>query len=477
MKNNENHVEYAKRFKRALDKVSPSFCMAKWMQVTLHLHNGYNHSCHHPKSHRCDVNELKTNPSALHNTQYKKEVRQQMLDGERPPECAYCWNVEDTPGDHISDRIWKSESDWSVPYIEKVVNAEYNEDINPTYVEVSFSNQCNFKCAYCSASQSSKWVEEAQEFGPYPTVYKFNDLSYFASQNTLPIHHSQPNPYVDAFWEWWPNLVKDLEVFRITGGEPLLHKDLYKFLDYIDENPMPDLEFSVNTNAGVSQSKFVKFVARLKKIINEGKIGEVMIFTSMESAGKQAEYVRFGLNYNQWLKNIEYLLQELPTVRITVMAASNALSILSTKDLVVDMFELNKKYSTPEIENPILIDLSIIMDPVHLNVSILPSKYVRFLEPCLQFMKENVITEERNIGIRPFEISKMERFMKYIEFGPDNNKALSRHEVDLFRGDLYLFVNEYDKRRGTNFLETFPEYTEFYKICKEAYENRVNITR
>ena len=39
----------------------------------------------------------------------------------------------------------------------------------------------------------------------------------------MPIDEStKNNPYVQAFWRWWPNIYKDLEVFRMTGGEPLL---------------------------------------------------------------------------------------------------------------------------------------------------------------------------------------------------------------------------------------------------------------
>ena len=35
-----------------------------------------------------------------------------MLNGERPEECDYCWNVEDT-SDRFSDRTFKSGESWS----------------------------------------------------------------------------------------------------------------------------------------------------------------------------------------------------------------------------------------------------------------------------------------------------------------------------------------------------------------------------
>ena len=40
--------------------------------------------------------------------------------------------------------------------------------------------------------------------------------------------------------------------------------------------------------------------------------------------------------------------------------------------------------------------------------------------------------------------------------------------------DFYKFVNEHDRRRGTDFLKTFPEYELFYNECKKTYEEDKN---
>ena len=82
-------------FRDELNEISPSFCVAKWKQVTIHLQNGHTHSCHHPQTHYVSVEELKRNKTALHNSEYKKEQRKLMLEGKRPEECDYCWRVED----------------------------------------------------------------------------------------------------------------------------------------------------------------------------------------------------------------------------------------------------------------------------------------------------------------------------------------------------------------------------------------------
>ena len=155
-------------FKDEINKVSPSFCIAKWMQVTIDLQHGTNHSCHHPKRHKIPVEELENNPSALHNTQFKKELRKQMQDGVRPAECDYCWRIEDADPKNISDRIMKSSASWANPHLKKTAKLDWRENINPSYVEIMFSSECNFACSYCDADVSSGVRNEMKKFGKYP---------------------------------------------------------------------------------------------------------------------------------------------------------------------------------------------------------------------------------------------------------------------------------------------------------------------
>ena len=71
-----------------------SLCLAKWKQVSLHLPTGLNNSCYHPPLHNIDAQPLVFHPSALHNTEHKKNMRKLMLAGHKPDECSYCWNIE-----------------------------------------------------------------------------------------------------------------------------------------------------------------------------------------------------------------------------------------------------------------------------------------------------------------------------------------------------------------------------------------------
>ena len=148
--------------KEKLDKISPSFCSAKWLQVTIRLQNGLTHSCHHPVPHKVPRFLLHKDPSALHNTPFKKRARKEMLKGQRPKECSYCWAVEDLNGAQLSDRFIKSGDDWSEPYLDQISTLPWDQNINPTYLEVSFSNVCNFACAYCYPDVSTMWEKEVK---------------------------------------------------------------------------------------------------------------------------------------------------------------------------------------------------------------------------------------------------------------------------------------------------------------------------
>ena len=136
----------ADKAKEQLDVISETMCYAKWTQVSMHMHNGMTHSCYHPPTHKIDVKELELNPSALHNTKEKKEQRAQMLAGERPEGCSYCWRIEDVGG--RSDRVYRSGEYWAQNAREEIAEAGADGNINPRYVEVNFNQACNFKCSY-----------------------------------------------------------------------------------------------------------------------------------------------------------------------------------------------------------------------------------------------------------------------------------------------------------------------------------------
>ena len=141
------YLSDAERIKDKLDTIGPGMCLAKWQQVSINLTAGLTHSCYHPRPHAIPLDELEANPSALHNTSFKKLQRKTMLEGGRPPECQYCWNIEDAPGNHMSDRHYRSGEPWAATTFDQAVNNPWDWDVVPSYVEVNFNSACNLKCS------------------------------------------------------------------------------------------------------------------------------------------------------------------------------------------------------------------------------------------------------------------------------------------------------------------------------------------
>jgi organic radical activating enzyme len=451
--------------KELLDGVGCGFCLAKWTQVTMHLGIGLTHSCHHPAQHKIPIAEIKRDPSALHNTRYKKMQRKEMMEGGKPKECNYCWNIEDN-SNNFSDRVFKSSEPWSLPYFEQIKESHWREEFNPRYVEVSFSNTCNFKCAYCGPQYSSKWVEEIEKFGGYKTSTNYNNIKELEAKKEMPYKHSEHNPYLEAFWEWWPNLYKDLHTFRITGGEPLLAKDTFKVLEYIQTNweDNPNLSLAINSNLGVPDNLIDRFIEIAKDLCDNNKVKELIIFTSVEAKDKQAEYVRFGLDYEKFWLNVDKILTKLPKVTINVMATFNALSVFTYSDVIEQTFLMKKKHANDLRYwiSAIQLDTSYLRWPKHLSVKILDKEHKELILESAKkaFYYATPEFNYDNVGFSDVEVQKIKRIYDYAIANDDT------FDVEQNRKDFVAFVDEYDERRGTDFISTFPQLKSLYNDVK-----------
>jgi pyruvate-formate lyase-activating enzyme len=451
---NEQKIFVLKEKRDSINSVSPSFCTAKWLQTTLYLQNGYNHSCHHPSPHKIPLEEIKNNPAALHNSQYKKEQRKLMTKGDRPKECDYCWKIEDLNKDYFSDRHYKTADYWAWDRFEEIAHSDPTVDVFPSYLEVSFSNACNLKCSYCSPEISSKWLEEINQHGPYPIAESNNDVSWYKSVGRYPYAHNEDNPYVDAFWKWFPEALPHLRVFRITGGEPLMSKDTWRVLEYIRNNPQPDLEIAVNTNLSVEDKLVDRFIAEVNLL--KPLVKKIDIYTSIESVEHRAEYSRYGLDYSRWLQNVRRCLTETDST-VAIMTTINILSVSNFAEFISTIMELRKEYNHNFENNRLPISVNYLRWPAHLSSTLLPlGMRKQYAEEILELSESwlKYYSREKFARLYLEEWDQIKRFCDYlITESSDLEK----------RKDFVKFINEYDRRRSTNFTNTFPEYAEFLK--------------
>jgi|TARA_B110000977_G_C11090792_1_gene496807 organic radical activating enzyme len=453
MTNNTN-IDRIKHTRDRLNKVGPGMCAMKWLHQTLYLHTGDNHSCYHPRPHRIPLHEIKEDPSALHNTSFKKEQRKTMLEGGRPDECQYCWNVEDLEGDHISDRMIHSHSSFAVDEIEKLAELPWDAPINPRYLEVSFGNGCNYRCGYCSPQASTLWMDEIKKHGNYDLTYnqygiEFLDQgSYFGPKDD--------NPYVEAFWKWWPTLRNDLWTLRITGGEPLMNPGAMQFFDLLEKEPAPQLEISINSNLGVTTKKINKMADRVQSLLDHKKIKSFSLFTSIEGWGAQAEYMRTGLQCDHWESNFVEMLNR--GSKINIMCTFNILCVATFTNFLNKVIEWRKQYGY----HAIAFDSPHLKEPPHWMINILPRDFLmKHMDANLKFIQDN------KEWFTDVEYEKMKRVRDYADQNP-----VSEEKIREGRRDFYSFFTENDKRVvGLNLLEVFPMYEDFYNDCKEVYEN------
>jgi pyruvate-formate lyase-activating enzyme len=451
---NEQRIFILKDKRQKINSVSPSFCTAKWLQTTLYLQNGYNHSCHHPSPHKIPLEEIKADPAALHNSQFKKQQRQLMLEGKRPEECDYCWKIEDLDKDYFSDRHYKTADYWAWDRFEEVSKGNPTENIYPAYLEVSFSNACNLKCSYCSPEISSKWLEEIKQFGPYPITESNQDIEWYKKVGRYPYKHSDDNPYVEAFWKWFPEAIKHLKVFRITGGEPLMSKDTWKVFEYIKENPQPDLELAINTNLVVEEKLIDKFIEEIKDL--KSKVKRIDIYTSLESTGEQAEYSRFGLDFKYWIKNIRRCLEETEST-VSVMTTINILSLPTFTDFIELIMQLRSEYNKSLEINRIPVSINYLRWPGHLSVKLLPKELRQHLSEQILKIAESWLKYYRKHQFARLYLEEWDQIKRFCDY------LLQNEDVEQHRKNFVRYINEYDRRRGTNFENVFPQYKEFLK--------------
>jgi organic radical activating enzyme len=449
----DHRVQFIKNVKDKINAVSPSFCTMKWLHQTLYLHTGDNHSCYHPRPHHIGLDEIAVDPSALHNTKWKKEQRKKMLEGERPEECYYCWNIEDLPGDHLSDRMIHSSSTFSVPMIDKLAKLPWDAPVNPKYLEVSFGNACNYRCGYCSPQASTMWMEEIKKHGNYDLTYNQYGIDFL--KNGTYYGPKEDNPYIEAFWKWWPDLRKDLHTLRITGGEPLMNPAALTFFDILENEPAPGLEVSINSNLGVSFEKVDRLYERVKSLLNQKKIKQFNLFTSIDTWGPQAEYMRTGLKCDHWERNVIEAINELK-IGVNLMCTFNVLCVTNFRSLLEKIIDWRKTYG----KGAILFDTPYLKEPAHWMINILTPDFISYMEDNLKFIQDN---QEWFTGE---EYEKFKRVTDYMKENPVDSEKIKKG-----RRDFYVFFTENDKRLGTNLLEVFPEYTDFYNLCKEVYEN------
>jgi hypothetical protein len=446
---NETDVQYKRR---VIDIKSASFCAAKWYNATIWLGSGQTTSCHHPLPHAIDVEEIKTNPRAIHNTPQKKKERRQMQQGERPSGCEYCWKIEDiadredASDEIISDRVYKT-----VIYddgdLDEAFNTPPEQDVNLQTLEIAFDRTCQFACSYCNPAFSSTWVKDIRRNGGYTNLVSDGRNHFTHEHDSSQLYTiTDVNPYVEAFFKWWESdLHKTLKELRITGGEPLMSGYTWRLIDWFQKNRgKSTTRLAINSNLGFTQDK-------LERLLDATEGIELDLYTSNESIGRHAIYIRDGLDWDQWCSNVDYLLDSGRLRGLHVMCTINALCLISLSEFLWSIVKLKKKYGKDAIN----FSLNILRFPSFQSPLVLP---LEVREECI---KQLIPLGDLSVDtLHEFEINQIGRLVSYLkEVDSPHSGAMTN---SILQRDFKNFYEQYDRRRGKDFRATFPQLAEWY---------------
>ena len=463
-KQGETHREFKARM---IDPVSESFCGAKWYNATIWLGHGGTTSCHHPPAHQIDLEEIKENPSAIHNTRHKKKMREMMQTGSRPKECEYCWKIEDMGKDAdgnepVSDRVYKTVI-YEDDDLHTAATLDPQFDVNLKTLEIAFNRTCQLACSYCNPAFSSTWVKDIRTNGGYQGI-KSDARGHFIDDAPYaePFDQGEFNPYVDAFWRWWPELSTELEEIRVTGGEPLMTPDIYQLFDWFETTDEPNkdnMRFAINSNLMAKPDLLDKMIAGTQNI------NRFHLYTSCEAFGPQAEYIRDGLEWEQWTKAFEKVCSEARLEGMHMMMTINALCLDSIVEFFDWMLEMKRKYG----HNRPGFTCNILRFPSFQSPLTLPDnlrkKYHDEVFAWLEGVRERGERDKNGMElVQAWEQDQVSRLIEYLDVvkTPHRNTA----DRQLLEHDFKLFYEQYDARRGFNFRETFPNMVDFYDNIK-----------
>lgn len=457
MYNNENEssLEYKKR---VLDSIGPTYCAGKALGGTVWLGAGMSAQCHHPPASKIPLEEIVSNYKSLLNTDYRKRVRKEMIDGKQVQECSYCWKVENLDNNLVSDRVYKTMVHPDNMVFDTVNAYKTMSDITPNTLEISFDNLCNFACSYCNASFSSTWAHDIKKNGAYQDLISDGGGAYMQNGDWAAPYgiKNVSNPYTAAFWQWWENeLQYSLTELRITGGEGTMSPDFWKLLEWWKAHPECKTRLAINSNLGAKK----ELIEKLCDATHSFK--DFDLYTSNESFGIHAEYIRDGLVWDDWIENLGYLIRNGNIKNTHVMMTINALCLFSMTKFMDMMLDMKRVYG----RNHCTMSFNILRFPSFMSVVTLP-KEIRLeqanrLKEWLQMRWfQQPIHQDGRGYLHNMEFEGINRLISYLEEIEEGHNHTS--SLESRQRDFKTFFVQYDDRRHKNFRETFSELVEWY---------------
>ena len=295
------------------------------------------------------------------NSESIRDIRRKMINAESIPGCAVCYQQEDNS--KISNRQ-HSLREWSQrlgteelrQIIESAGEADGFVETSPVYLDLRLGNLCNLKCRMCNPWNSSQIVKEHTDLvtrrPDYADVWQ-KTFGNFPEK----VMEDQPWFDHDILWDQVISLIPTLKKVYMTGGEPTLIKNNYKFMEECIRQGRKDITLFFNTNCTNINPKFFDLISQFDA---------VSINASIDGIGVVTEYIRAPSKWSQVSKNIEKFAQ-MPNVHLGITPTIQVYNAFDIVNILTWVDYLREKYT-----KDVFIDFLINTHPAHLSALILP---------------------------------------------------------------------------------------------------------
>ena len=460
--------------------VSDTFCILPWVHLSTRPDGSMRVCCTanassvgatNDREHGGMVGILKTDdgkPNNLNvsdflsswNSTYMKNVRRQMMNGEKPPSCLKCYKEE--AAGHRSKRQWETEYWGKRVSVDKLIeNTNDDGSVPPqlAYIDLRFGTKCQLACVMCSPHDSSGWIKDykaifpAVENASLKTTMQWKDKG---SYNGSSYNWHKQNP---VFWEQFYEQIPNMQQIYFAGGESLIIEEHYEILEKcIEMGYAKDLEIRYNSNG-------VEWRDDLFELWKHFKL--VRFHYSIDSIEEMNDYIRYPSKWKRQKEVFHILDKETSNnVEITVACAVQALNIYYIPDLIKWKLEQNFNKINMWPFGAGGVNYHFVYHPPHLNVKILPKE---FKEKCRKKYEEFYPWWEANWekGIPTWHKGKVTyedwRTANYgIQRLEGMLQFMESEDWSIRLPEMKEFLELCDKQRNTSWQEVFPDMKDIF---------------
>ena len=376
-----------------MKKIKPSegnktFCMALWTHTYLSPQTERRMCCASREPAQSfkqyidtgnDAKEYKPLTLKEHwNSDHMKSVRLRMMAGEELSECEVC--------DHklLNTDVYRSY--WNQLFKDRVDEAYTTTDetgattMQTISFDYRFNNLCNFKCRMCGDMLSSSWEAETRK----NKTWTKESQPWMASPLREQIINFQDTQVVQEFVDAVET--KTIKEIYWCGGEPLMWDMHWKAMQRIIELGFAkEVYVRYNTNLSRTSLKGIKLFDLLPEF------QDWQICSSLDGTGEVGEYIRDGLNYEQWLRNFKEGLAVAKTSR--EMRLDYTITMPGLLELK-NMFDLSQELNT-EILTKVMFTFSNdeILSPLALPKELLHT----IIDEALEYMEPRATRKQRSL--------------------------------------------------------------------------------